>query len=275
MKKLKNPSFVIFGKLKALIDNETYDAVHAWNVPSAFIMKNIKSNKKILSIHGIYSEQIELLYSRTTGKLAKVGESKAFSYSTKLTTDSKTVQQYYKEKFHVNFIHLPAPLDTKKFKDITKIEKNFNQIAYVGRDSNEKGIDILKKAESEINGNVVYCTDRSWEEAMHVIKSSSIVVVPSRMESLPTVVKEAFYLNVPVIGTNVGGIPELISHNETGVLVSPENPKEIANAVNELLSNPEKVNKLTTNGYNFVKKNLTWDVMLPKFIQFYENLLNN
>ena len=43
----------------------------------------------------------------------------------------------------------------------------------------------------------------------------------------------------------------------------------------QLLSNPEKVNKLTTNGYNFVKKNLTWDVMLPKFIQFYENLLNN
>jgi glycosyltransferase involved in cell wall biosynthesis len=95
------------------------------------------------------------------------------------------------------------------------------------------------------------------------------------MESLPTVVKEAFYLNVPVIGTNVGGIPELISHNKTGILVSPENPKEIANAVNELLSNPEKVNKLTTNGYNFVKNNLTWDVMLPKFIQFYENLLNN
>ena len=46
IKKLKNPSFVIFGKLKALVDNETYDAVHAWNIPSAFVMKNIKSDKK-------------------------------------------------------------------------------------------------------------------------------------------------------------------------------------------------------------------------------------
>ena len=79
VKKLKNPSFVIFGKIKALIDNEKYDAVHAWNIPSAFIMKNIKSDKKILSVHGIYSEQVKLLHSQTTGKLAKVGEDKAFS----------------------------------------------------------------------------------------------------------------------------------------------------------------------------------------------------
>ena len=72
------------------------------------------------------------------------------------------------------------------FKKIGPVQKIENQIAYVGRDSHEKGIDILKEAESEINGNVIYCTDRSWEEAMHIIKSSSIVVVPSRMESLPT-----------------------------------------------------------------------------------------
>ena len=161
------------------------------------------------------------------------------------------------------------------FEKIPNVEKIPNQVAYVGRDSHEKGIDILKKAESEINGNIVYCTDRSWNEAMHVIKSSSVVVVPSRMESLPTVVKEAFYLNIPVIGTDVGGMPELISNDETGILVPPENPEEIANAVNELLSNPEKAQKLATNGNNFVKKNLTWEVMLPKFIKFYEDLLNN
>jgi glycosyltransferase involved in cell wall biosynthesis len=161
------------------------------------------------------------------------------------------------------------------FEKIKNVGKIPNQIAYVGRDSNEKGIDILKNAESKIKGNVVYCTDRPWEEAMEVIKSSSVVVVPSRMESLPTVIKEAFYLNVPVVGTNVGGIPELISHDETGLLVPPENPEKIANAVNELLSNPEKAGKLVINGNNFVKNNLTWDVMLPKFIKFYKDLLNN
>ena len=58
-------------------------------------------------------------------------------------------------------------------------------------------------------------------------------------------------------------------------MVPSENPGEITNAVNELLSNPEKAKKLAINGNNFVKNNLTWDVMLPKFIKFYEDLLNN
>jgi glycosyltransferase involved in cell wall biosynthesis len=95
------------------------------------------------------------------------------------------------------------------------------------------------------------------------------------MESLPTTVKEAFYLNVPVIGTNVGGIPELIKNNETGIIVPPENPSKLAQAINELLSDREKSAKLATNGNTFVKNNMTWDVILPKYIQFYQDLLND
>jgi len=108
---------------------------------------------------------------------------------------------------------------------------------------------------------------------MSIIKSSSVVVVPSRMESLPTTIKEAFYLNVPVVGSNVGGIPELITDNETGLLVPPENPDKLAEKVNELLSNTEKAKKIADNGNKFVKKNMTWDVILPKYVQFYENLI--
>ena len=160
------------------------------------------------------------------------------------------------------------------FEKISDVEKIPNQIAFVGRDSHEKGIDIIKEAESKINGNVIYCTDRSWDDAMRIIKSSSIVVVPSRMESLPTTVKEAFFLNIPVIGTNVGGIPELIKNNETGILIPPENPEKLAQAINELLSDKEKADKLAKNGNIFVKNNMTWDVVLPKYIKFYEDLLN-
>ena len=93
------------------------------------------------------------------------------------------------------------------------------------------------------------------------------------MESLPTIVKEAFFLNVPVIGTNIGGIPELIIDNETGILIPPDNPEKLAQAVNELLSDKEQAEKLATNGNTFVKNNMTWDVVLPKYIQFYEDLL--
>jgi len=275
IKNLKNPSFAVLSSLKSMIDRDSYDIVHAFNIPSAYAMKYAKGKKKVLSIHGVFSDQIVSLHSKSVSSIAKSAESQVLHWPDKLTTDSKATQKLYKEKSNIDFEYLPSPLDTDMFENIGSIEKIENQIAYVGRDSYEKGIDVLKDAELEINGNVVYCTDRSWEDAMKIIKSSSVVVVPSRMESLPTTVKEAFYLNVPVIGTNVGGIPELIKNNETGILIPPENPSKLAHAVNELLSDKKKSEKLAANGYTFVKNNMTWDVILPKYIQFYENLLKN
>jgi glycosyltransferase involved in cell wall biosynthesis len=273
IKNLKNPSFALFSSLKSLTNQESFDIVHGFNIPSAYAMKYAKGKKKVLSVHGVFSEQIDSLHSKSISSVAKIAESHVLNWPDKLTTDSRATQKLYKEKFDLNFEYLPSPLDTQKFSNISDVTKIENQVAYVGRDSYEKGIDILKQAESKINGHVIYCTDRSWDDAMKIIKSSQVVIVPSRMESLPTTVKEAFYLNVPVVATNVGGIPELISDNNTGLLVPPENPEKLADAVNDLLSNPKKAKKLAINGNNFVKKNMTWDVMLPKFIQFYEDLL--
>ena len=275
IKNLKNPSFAVISSLKSIVDRESYDVVHGFNIPSAYAMKYAKGKKKVLSVHGVFSEQVDTLHSKSISSLAKSAESQVLQWPDKLTTDSKATQKLYKEKFDIDFEYLPSPLDTSMFEKIDSVEKIENQIAYVGRDSHEKGIDILKEAEAEINGNVVYCTDRSWEDAMRIIKSSSIVVVPSRMESLPTTVKEAFFLNVPVVGTNVGGIPELIINNETGILVPPENSSKLAQAVNELLSDKQKAEKLGVNGNTFVKNNMTWDVIFPKYMKFYENLLND
>ena len=61
---LNNLSFSFFGTLKAINNSKTYDAVHAWNVPSAFIMKIINAKKKILSVHGVYSKQVDMLHSK-------------------------------------------------------------------------------------------------------------------------------------------------------------------------------------------------------------------
>jgi len=275
IKNLKNPSFTILSTIKSIVNRESYDIVHGFNIPSSYAMKYAKGKKKVLSLHGVFGEQIETLHSKPVSSIAKLVESQVLQWPDKLTTDSKATQKIYKEKFNLDFDVLPSALDTKQFSKIKNVEKIPNQICYIGRDSYEKGIDILKKAESKINGNVVYCTNRSWVDAMSVMKSSSLVVVPSRMESLPTTVKEAFFLNIPVVATNVGGIPELITNNETGILVPPNNPEKLANAINDLLVDRVKSDKLRLNANIFLKNNMTWEVILPKFINFYENLLNN
>ncbi|MCV0430366.1 glycosyltransferase family 4 protein [Nitrosopumilus sp.] len=273
IKKLKNPSFAAFSSLRAIIQNEKFDIVHAFNFPSAFAMKYTKAKKKVLSIHGIYSDQVQSLHSNVTAKAVSSNELKVLKWADKLTTDSKAVKESYKKKLGIDLEFLYAPLDTKKFEKIKDVSKKENQIAFIGRDSYEKGIDILKNIESRLNGNVVYCTDLDWENTMSILKSSSVLVVPSRMESIPQVIKEAFYLKIPVIATNVGGIPELITNEENGLLVEPENSTQLIETINNLLSDKDKARKIGQAGYNFVIKNLTWEVLLPKYTNFYENLL--
>ena len=275
IKNLKNPSFTLFSTIKGIFSREKFDVVHAFNIPSGYAMKYVKGAKKVLSVHGVFSDQINGLHSNSVSSLAKIAELQVLKWSDKLTTDSKATQKMYKEKLELDFEYLPSPIDVSKFADLPSVEKVPNQVAYLGRESYEKGIDVLKKSEPQIKGKVIYCSDLSWEDAMTVIKSSYVVVVPSRMESLPTIIKEAFLLKVPVVATNVGGIPELVKNNETGLLVPPNNPQELAKSVNKLLENKQIADQLTNAGYEFIKNNMTWNIILPKYIEFYESLLKN
>ena len=271
IKNLKNLSFSLFGTIKGIANKKTYDVVHAWNLPSAFIMKRIKSKKKILSVHGVYSKQVKMLHSKITSGIVSSQESQILDWADVLTTDSKAVQSEYKKKLGKDFEYLPAPLDKTKFEKIPNVERNPKQIAYVGRDSFEKGTDILRKIESQINGTVKFCTDLPWDETMKILKASQMLVVPSRTESIPQVIKEAFYLKVPVIATNVGGIPELVVHQETGILVPPEDPEKLTIAINNLLDNEESRRNFANNAFEFINKNFSWDVLLEKYTNLYES----
>jgi glycosyltransferase involved in cell wall biosynthesis len=275
IKNLKNPSFTIFGIIQALLKKESYDVVHAFNVPSAFIMKYIKAKKKILAVHGVYSEQIELMHSKSIASLISSKEKQVLQWADVLTTDSLKVKIDYKDKLNLDIVHLPSPLDVKKLENISKTLPIKNQILYLGRDSYEKGIDILKSVEDKINGKIVYCINTPWEEAMLELKRSSILVVPSRMESIPQTIKEAYYFKIPVIATKVGGIPDIVSHDKTGILIPSEDPLALTEAINSLLLNDSKIRDLTQNAYEFLIKNYSWDYLLPKYIEFYKNLIND
>ena len=176
----------------------------------------------------------------------------------------------YKNKLGKDFEFIPAPLDPKRFTNIPLVTKNQKQVVFVGRDSFEKGIDILKKIEPNIDGSVKYCTSLPWTKAMEVVKSSQVFVLPSRAESVPQSILEAFFLKIPVIASNVGGIPEIVTNNKTGLLIQPNNPVELLEKINYLLNNIEFCNTLANNAYDFVMKNFSWEALLPKYIELYE-----
>ncbi|MFB5631413.1 MAG: glycosyltransferase family 4 protein [Nitrosopumilaceae archaeon] len=275
IKNLKNPSFAAMSALKAIFTLEKFDVVHAFNVPSAFAMRYIKAKKKVLSVHGVYSDQISSIHSSPTSSSINLVEAKILKWADKLATNSKDVQKIYKEKYDLDFEYILGPIDTEKFKGIeaAKLDTNENQVIYIGRDSPEKGIDVLKSIENKINGKVVYCTNVEWKKAMSLLKSSNVLVLPSRIESVPNVIKEAFFLKVPVVASDVGGIPEIVTHEKTGLLVKPDDPQGLVDSINRVLENKEFAKKIADAGYEFLKNNLTWKVLLPKYIKFYEDLV--
>lgn len=80
----------------------------------------------------------------------------------------------------------------------------------------------------------------SQPRLLELFDKSTVFVLPSRTEGLPRVVIEAMARAKPVIATTVGGIPDLVSDGRTGILVKPDDPLGLANAIVEVLESPEK-----------------------------------
>jgi glycosyltransferase involved in cell wall biosynthesis len=79
---------------------------------------------------------------------------------------------------------------------------------------------------------------KSGNEIQNILATTSFLVVPSLSENSPGVISEAQLLGVPVVATNVGGIPELISENETGFLSTPD-PEKFSKAIRRAIMSPD------------------------------------
>lgn len=273
VKNLKNPSFAILSTLKVLLARKKYDIVHAFNVPSALPMRYAKATKSVLSVHGVYGEQIGMLHSSAAARLAGIAETKAFEWSDVLTTDSKRTTSVYSDLGY-DFVHLPSPINPVMFDGLMNIQKRTGQVVYVGRDSYEKGIDVLRRIEPNIRGTIRYCTDLKWRDAMSILAESSVMVLPSRMESLPTAVKEAFYLRVPVVATRVGGVPELIDDGKTGFLVELDDTEHMLDLINGILDGSIQTREVVESAYEYVTRHMIWDTVILQYEKMYEELLS-
>ena len=84
------------------------------------------------------------------------------------------------------------------------------------------------------------------DDVPHLLRSATIAVVPSVWaESFGLAVIEAMAAKVPVVASRVGGIPELVDHGETGLLVTPGDPVELAQAIKDLLNDPAERKRLS------------------------------
>lgn len=81
------------------------------------------------------------------------------------------------------------------------------------------------------------------EEASRYLKAFDLFLMPSRSEALGLALIEAGYAGLPSIASRVGGMPEIVRHKETGLLIPPENPHALSRAIRTLIEHPEQAQR--------------------------------
>jgi N-acetyl-alpha-D-glucosaminyl L-malate synthase BshA len=108
-----------------------------------------------------------------------------------------------------------------------------------------------------------------------ILSSSDIFLMPSQSESFGLSALEAMACGIPVISTSVGGLPELVVHNETGYIAEIGDVDRMAKYAVELLSNKKKYNSFASNSRARAVNSFDKNLILPKYLQYYEKILNS
>ena len=189
---------------------------------------------------------------------------------------------------------------------IEKYEVRENFILFLGRFHTVKGIDVLLDSISQIKNNdlmdnvkiVIMGVDFGYEQVMEkkinelklnnkilLIKNPSrkdvlsaynackFLVLPSKWELSPLTPLEGFAFKKTVISTTAHGIPYTIQHNKNCILVKPNNPTELANAILDLIGDEEKAEELGLAGYDLVHSTCNSKNMVKETLAIYEKLV--
>lgn len=111
------------------------------------------------------------------------------------------------------------------------------------------------------------------EDVPDLMTAADLLLLTSRSEGVPQAVAQALGLGLPVVATAVGGVPELVIHEKTGLLVPPENPKATAEAMLRLVNNPLFATQLGQEGRRRVLSEFNLNSMLDKTEHLFEALL--
>lgn len=212
------------------------------------------------------------------------------------------------------------PVKDPRILEKYKIEKNVPYILFVGRITRQKGIihlvhairsiraevqivlcagapdtpeigkemkEAVEQAEKATKNKILWIPEMvPTQELAALYSQASLFVCPSVYEPFGIINLEAMACEIPVVASAVGGIPEVVSPGETGLLVpirhksasdaEPADPekfaKDIADAVNSLLASPEKMRQMGKKSRERVVQHFSWKAIASKTMDFYKEL---
>lgn len=215
---------------------------------------------------------------------------------------SKSVREELNQTFGIGYDRIsviPNGVDTEIFKHLSaegirrkyRLDNSF-VVLFVGRDDPQKGVrhlvDAVQKLRRHIPGIMLIMVgqqdiyhDRhilciphvNRRELILLYSLSDVFVLPSIYEPFGIVLLEAMACEIPCIGTRVGGIPEIITHNRTGLLVEPESSAELSNAIIRLYDDPQRRYRMGKKGRERVVSYFNWPDISANTVELYQQVL--
>lgn len=137
-----------------------------------------------------------------------------------------------------------------------------------GTGSEHKKLEVLAD-NLGVSNNIKFFGAIPQDQVPRAIASMDVFCVLSRAESFGVAAVEAAACKVPVIASNVGGLPEVVSNKETGYLVDGENTEQIKEVLFDLYSNAEKRHELGEKGRVFVEERYDWKKNVLEMEKYY------
>lgn len=287
-------NYRIIKDYSAAINDESFDVVHYDGASGflLFMLKYFRIKKKVWSLHD---------YKIHTGDENYSGDLMNKMYS-KFNVCHIQHSNYLKKEFIKYFDVSEENVDTvysgvydvyNSFKP-KKIKLPDKYILFFGRIQKYKGLDVLidaydrvkyelnehqlviageGKIPEEIQGKdkIIYINRYiTPSELVQLIKNSKFVILPYRDSTFSGVLMTAYNFNKPVVSSSVGGVPEIVINNKTGLLFRNGDVDELADHIYFLCNNVTKINELSEGVKEFSQTGkINWDSVVNKMIEVY------
>ncbi|MCP6726800.1 MAG: glycosyltransferase family 4 protein [Patescibacteria group bacterium] len=230
-------------------------------------------------------------------KLAYLLEALSYKNANRIVLTSQGDKEFVEDRFNIESSKIqiiPNYIDSDRFKpDGRKKEKN--RIIFVGKLEEQKNVFSLIEAVSTLpvkliivgNGsqrkeledfavkkgaNVEFKGNIPQEILAKELNKSEIFILPSLYEGHPKALLEGMSCELPCIGTDVGGINNVITHKQNGYLCKP-NPQDIGKAIKDVLNDKQLQVIMGRNARKEILENFSVETILEKELQLYQELL--
>jgi len=221
------------------------------------------SKEDILKYYNISEEKVEVIYNGIN-----------------LNQYQKTDRNIARKKYGIEGKYILFVGRISRQKGITHL---IDAVKYLPKDikvvlcaSSPDTQEVLEEVEQKVKlyDNIIWINRMvGKEEIIELYSNAEVFACPSIYEPFGIINLEAMACKTPVVASATGGIKEVVVHEETGFLVEPGNPEELAKYINILLNNKDLAIKFGENGRKRVEEMFSWESIAKKTYEMYKDVI--